>query len=235
MRTIFFGCAASILTVHLCFGQITVLNVKGDVHVRHDVSRVWQSVRAGDVLKPHDSMRSGKRASATVLVDGKKRVLLTENMIVDLSDFRSLTQEELLLRLTVERVRAVPMHDRDTELLVPQTTLIHGAEKASAGEGARPDQIRIEVGILQLNGTRLLYTSGYYATCALKAKEVFRLYPELLKNFDARLMVASALENENLNGEALVEYTSLINEQLSPNEQVIVQTKIARLKKKTVG
>lgn len=229
MRTIILGCVTSILCLHLCLGQIKVIEVRGDVRVRHGVSQDWQLVRGGDILKPQDSMKLAKRASAAILVDGQKRLTIPENVIVDLSDFRTLTQEELLLKLAMERVRSVPSQERNDELVIPQTTVIHGAEKTPGDLWMRS----AEVGVMQLNGTRVLYHGGYYATCALKAKEVLRLYPELSKRVDIRLMVASALEKENLNGEALLEYTALKNEELSPKDRTIIQGEILQLKKKT--
>lgn len=213
----------------LVLAQVKVIDVKGDVSVRHGVSREWQPIRVGDILKPEDSMKSGKRSSATIIVDGSKRIVLPENVIVDLSDFRKLTQEELLLKLAMERVRAVPVEEKRDGLIIPQTTVIHGNEKTVMEQSNRS----IEMGLLQLNGTRVLYNGGYYATCALKAKEVLRLFPEFSKKIEIRLMIPSALEKENLNGEALTEYISLANEELFPKDRIIVQAKIAQLKKKS--
>lgn len=227
MRTAIAGFAASIVWLQLCAGQIKVLEVKGDVRVRHDVQQSWLPVRTGDILKPNDSMKSGKHSATTVLTEKKKRVPLPENVIIDLSDLRMLTREELLLKLAMEKVRTVPQEQND-EPAIPQATVLHGTEKVSKDIPHLGD----EQGHLQLNGTRVLYNTGYYATCVLKAKEVFRLYPELLKESEFRLMVASALEKESLNGEAIAEYASLLNEGLSPREQVTVQMRMARLKKK---
>ena len=228
MKKFIFGFVASILSLHFCAGQVKVLQVKGDVYVRHDVRQEWQPLHAGDILKPNDSMKSGKRARAIILVDGKRRIAFPENVIIDLSDLRSLTREELLLKLAMERFRTVPVQEQNDEPGIPQSTILHGSEKGPANTL----QSSNEPGILQLNGTRVLYRIGYYATCALKAKEVFRLYPELSKRSEFRLMVAYALEKENLNGEALTEYASLLNDDLSSRDKEIVQVRMARLKKK---
>ncbi len=228
MRTVLVGFAASILSLHVSVGQIKVLEVKGDVRVRHDVQQAWLPVRTGDVLKPNDSMKSGKRSGTTVLTEGKKRVTLPENVVIDLSDLRMLTREELLLKLAMEKVRTLPQEQND-EPAIPEATVLHGTEKVPSYVAHPGD----ELGNLQLNGTRVLYNTGFYATCALKAKEVFRLYPGLLKKMEFRLMVASALEKESLRGEAITEYASLLNEGLSPSERETVQIRMARLKEKS--
>jgi hypothetical protein len=205
--------------------QAKIVDVRGDVQVRHGVDQQWERVGVGDILKPEDSMMSGKRSRATILVDGR-RIVIPEEVIVDVSDFRSLTQEELLLRLALERFRAVP--PKDENIIIPQTTVTRGSERNS--QVLRP--LSADMGLLQLNGVRVLYSDGFYATCVLKAKEVFRNYPELNSKIEFRLMVASALEKENLTGEALAEYSSLASETLSPKDRAVVEERQARLKKK---
>ena len=82
---------------------------------------------------------------------------------------------------------------------------------------------------MHLNGTEVLYKHGFYATCVLKAKEIFRRNHVLLKRIDDRLMVATALEQLKLNSEARDEYISLSKEQLPPSQRAIVTMKIEQL------
>lgn len=209
-------------------GQISIVEVKGDVTVLRGVNDEWTPLRRGEMLKPDDSMKLGRRSSAAILVDGK-RITLPERTIVDLSDFRQLTRDELLLRLAMERVREVPDDSDRDGLRFPQATSIHGTEK-SADQSVERSK---EIGEMQLNGARLLYTGGYYATCVLRTKEVLRLHPIFANKTDVRLMVASALEKTNLYGEALTEYIALDNSDLTPAEKAHVRMKIERLKKKS--
>jgi hypothetical protein len=92
-----------------------------------------------------------------------------------------------------------------------------------------------EIGLLQLNGTKVLHDQGFYATCVLKAKEVFRLNPDLMKLVSFRLVVADALEKMKLRGEALSEYNSLKGERLTPQQRSLVGQRIDQLKKKNEG
>jgi hypothetical protein len=225
----------------LLFAQVTVTAVKGDVTVRHGVASGWLPVQVGDVLKPEDSMRSGERSTATIVIDpnrnvaGRKHIVVPENVIIDLSDFRELTQDDLLLKLAMERVLAVPdnSNERENGLVIPQTTIVHGESKEESA-ASRDERLEVsrELGLLQLNGARVLYNSGYYATCVLRAKEVLRLYPAFSSKADVRFMIASSLEKANLNGEALTEYLSFASENLSARDQAIVRNKIEQLRKR---
>src|ERR1041385_8228909 len=212
--------------------DIKVISVKGDVQVRRGMSEQWQSLAKGDILKPEDSMKSGKKSTAVMQIDEGKKIVLPELAIIDCSDLKKLSQEELLLMLAMERVRSVPSRNARDEFSIPRTTTVHGENMNVVESGLAGNS---EIGLLQLNGTRVLHDQGFYATCVLKAKEVFRLNPDLMKLVNFRLVVADALEKMKLRGEALSEYNSLKRERLSPQQRSLVGQRIDQLKKKNEG
>jgi hypothetical protein len=214
-------------------GEIVVQRLHGDVSARQGVTEVWNKTAVGDVLRPDDTMKTGTRGSAVLLVSREsgesRRVTLPPEVIVDMSDIRDLTQEELMLKLTMEKVRSSSYQWKNDELHISNAAVIHGANKGAAESPVQNDPA---VGILQLNGTRFLFENGFYPTCALKAMEVFRLYPELGRRFENRLLVAEALEKANLRGEALNEYGSLLTlDGLTPDQQELVRARMADLKR----
>ena len=212
--------------------EIKVVSVKGDISVRHGTQEQWRALTAGDILKPEDSMKSGDSSSAVLMVDGKTKLILPPMVIIDCSDIRILTQEELLLKLAMEGIRSVPTQNRDNGLTLPKTTTVHGTHTE---EGKTLQPLNKEEYVLLLNGTRVLYKHGFYATMVLRAKDVFRFDPDQHKRIDIRLMMANAFEKMKLNGEALSEYVSLSKEQMSAKERLIVKEKITQLKKKQEG
>lgn len=127
-------------------------------------------------------------------------------------------------------MRAVPDGEHDDHMRVPKTTIVHGEKKEGREQSLPAEQ---HTGLLQLNGTRVLFSHGYYGTCALRAKEVFRLYPEFARQIDARLRVAAALEKLNLYGEALAEYRALSHEELSHRDKVFVNEAGLRFQRPT--
>ena len=209
--------------------DIKLAGMKGKVQVRHGVSEDWTTPAPGDILKPEDSIRMGKKSKAVLSIDGRDRLTLPEMVIVDVSDLRKLSQEELLLMLAMQDVRSVPGKDRKDELNIPRTTTVHGANQGNVPSAIAADP---DAGTLLLNGTKVLYDNGYYATCILKAKDVYRQLPVLAKNIGSRLIVASALERLSLFSEALTEYAGLSQERLSPRQKALVEEKLARLKRK---
>lgn len=215
---------------------IVIQKLQGDVTVRHGVMEGWTQVARGDVLRPDDSMKTGKKGTAILLVQmtggeepTTKKISLPPEVIVDMSDIRELSQEELMLKLTMEKVRASSYQWRNDELRIPNTSVIHGQNQSQATLPGENDQ---QTGEFLLNGTRVLFENGFYSTCVLKVMELFRLYPILGAKFENRLMMADALAKAELRSEALTQYSELSQTNgLSAQQQGLVHGRIAQLRK----
>ncbi|MDI6778624.1 MAG: hypothetical protein QME25_00260 [Bacteroidota bacterium] len=225
-KIITFLILTSILTVSLS-AQLKVLTTKGDVKVRYGVSEEWKQLKAGDQINLADAIRTSSKSSAVIQIDNQKKIALNEKTIVEMADLRYLSQEELLLKLAMERILSVPPQDRDNDLIPARTTIIHG-EKKSKVQLPIPN----DIAMMQLNGAKLLYDNNFYGTCVIRIKEVLRLNQNLSDVVNYKLMTANSLEKSNLFEEALNEYASLPFDQLTSPQKQIVQQNIDRLKKK---
>lgn len=223
-------CAA----IPVAAGSIVVQNTNGDVSVRHGVTEVWVRVSAGDILKPNDTMRTGRDGSASLTLkddstSAARRLSLPPMVIVDMSDVRVLTQEELMLKLTMEKVRSAPPQKRQDGLEISNAAVVHGTGGNHRGKAVENDP---QVGSLLLNGTKVLLENGFSATSVLRMMEVFRLFPSLASVFDHRLLLAEGLEKANLKGEAIAEYGAMTRlEGLTGAQQALLQNRIAALRK----
>jgi hypothetical protein len=216
---------ALLLPLPLMASTYVVKAVKGMVEVRHGVSEEWRALKGGELLKPEDTMRTGKKSSATITLDGKT-LTIPEQTMVDLSDFRQMTQEEFLLKLAMENILAVPPRENGP-MAIPRTTILHGSEVEREKASGMPNT---EEGIMQLQGAKLLYDHAYYATSILKTKETLRLFPDLQGDTNARLRMARAFEQLKLTNEALAEYSTLLNETLPETQRALIQSSIQRLR-----
>jgi hypothetical protein len=212
-------------------GEITVSRVQGDVQVRAGMQETWQPVKKGDELKPHDSILTGENATVVLLVrsaEGKNpaKISIPADVILDLSDIRTLTRDELILKLTMERVRSSSYDWKNSELQIPNATVVHGEKREEVGVVVDDASAR-----LRMNGTKVLFQNGFFSTCALKGLSLMGRFPSLGETFENRYMVAESLERSDLRGEALHEYLSLSSMPgLTAEQQRLVRSGITRLR-----
>jgi hypothetical protein len=232
MKRLLMACAVALVCNGARAQGIAVQEVRGDVQVRHGVTEHWITVAAGDVLKPDDSMRTGLDGHAEILADRDgvpRRIALPSEVIVDMADIRDLTPEELMLKLTMERVRSSPYKSRD-DVPAPNAGVVHGGDKASGPPLPENDPAQ---GTMQWNGAQVLFNNGFYSTCALKGMELYRLYPETAGKYNYRLMVAESLNRAKLRGEALAEYHATLGlPGLTPAQKAKVQQAMEALQQR---
>ncbi|MDP2209783.1 MAG: hypothetical protein Q8K98_13575 [Bacteroidota bacterium] len=217
------------------FADIKLLSTKGDVKIRRGVSEQWQQIKAGEILNYDDAIFIGTKSTATVSINGQKKIALPEKTIVEISDLRFLTKEELLLKLAMDRIIAVPQQDRRDELMPAQTTVIHGEKKSETLAAVKPT---VENALKMLNGAKLLFDNKFYGTCALRVREVLRIHPTIETGIEYKLLTANSLEKAELYDEALSEYTAILNDAKIDSlrdrrsDRNIIEKKIEVLKKK---
>ena len=220
-----------LLLAEAVFGgeKVILQQVRGDVAIRIGVAEMWNKAVSGEMLNPDATIKTGKKSSAVILLpsDGNK-ILLPSEVMMEISDLRELTREELMLKLTMEKVRASSYEWKNKELNIPRTTVVHGDAKGAKKLATITD---IEAGVFQLNGTRVLFDNGYYSTSALRTLDVLRRYPSLGEVFDHRMLGAQALEKANLTSEALNEYV-LISQlpTLTQEQHQVLQLRISQLR-----
>lgn len=214
---------------------IKIVSLKGDVTVRRGAAERWVTVALGDALRPEDSIRLGEGADATVVLeDGPgtgKKVRFPAMVIVDAADLRNITRTDLLMKLAMEDVRSAPTPTRgggDMPNSTPKTTTTRAGDRDPGptrnAEGGMENGMR-------LNGAKVLHENGYFGPCVLRSREILRIEPELARRFDARILMADALEKMDLKQEAYDAYKSLDGEKLTAVEKTLVGEKLEELKK----
>ncbi|MGB9773736.1 MAG: hypothetical protein ACP5JH_04260 [Bacteroidota bacterium] len=220
-----------------CFlraGDFVVRSVKGNAVVRHGVSEQWVQLRGGEKLTSDDVVRTGQRSSVTLSLPSGSSLRIPEYAVLNLSDVRALSQEELLLKLAMENIRNVPRNRREG-IIIPNTTVVHGSDKAqeaaasnASEKGDGLDNSRLAE--MEFTGAQVLFNHDYYGTCILRTKEVLRLSPEMSQRPETHLLIARSFERLELISEALSEYALLSSMELSPSQRSAVESKIESLR-----
>lgn len=209
--------------------QFKIVFIKGEIKVRYGMNEQWQDLKSDAILKLEDAISVGKKSSVVIQVSEDKKILIPEQSIIELSDLRRLTKEDLLLKLAMDKILTVPPQQRKYDLMPAPAAVIHGENKNVVNLG---DKKTFESAMKILKGARVLYEHNFYGTCALRIKEVFRLYPDVQNEYEYKLIAARSLEKSELYDEALNEYVSISLEKLDPQQRDIVKESINILRKK---
>jgi hypothetical protein len=168
--------------------EFTVESMSGSVTVRYGVSEEWEPVRPGTVLRPEDSIRTGKNSTVILTRGDGMRYWIPSETLLDGSDFRHINLNELLLLLAMEDMLSVP--DRlEGDRPVSRTTVLHGESRnrdvAQSNTGGVEEIIN-----QRMNGVRYLFDQNYTASAILKIRETLRLYPHGRYRVSAMMLVA---------------------------------------------
>jgi hypothetical protein len=220
---------AVLVPTTLVGGAFTLAKLKGAVLVRHGVDEHWVTVSAGDVLKPEDSIQLSPNASATLRFEDGAELALPSSVIIDCSDLRRMSQEELSLLLAMQKVRNVNPGEKRDDFGFPRTTTVHGANATGDATGSAVTR-DLTAGMRQLNGAQVLYRHGYYGTCVYRSRSVFAHYPSLAGSLDARLAIARSFDALGMDGEALEEYDAIRTLDMPASARVNIDARIVQLR-----
>jgi hypothetical protein len=219
--------AAVLIPSTVLAGGFTITSIHGTVSVRHGASEQWTRCANGDAVNDADAIECAAGASALLHNESGSTIRLPQGAIIELSDLRTMTPEELSLRMAMDQVRSVPARDSKDSFGFPRTTSVHGAsaEKHPPVTTANP-----VLGAMEINGAKVLFDHGYFGTCVLRSRNVFNRYPAISENADFRLVVARSFELLGMNGEALNEYNGILPLHCSAALRTQVQAGISRCK-----
>ncbi len=203
-----------------------VKKLKGEVKVRHGAKENWENLSLGDTLKPDDTILLWK--NSYVEIEGDKVFFKSNgNAIVNISDLRRLTKEELLLQLAFEEMRNVP--DIRKEEKKTKSTGIYGTDISKEETKLKPNENLTQFWI---NGVKALFENGFYETASLRAKNLMSKFDELKDNLELKLIIATSLEKLEIYGEAISEYKRIISTSKDGNLNSKIERKIQELRAK---
>ncbi len=203
-----------------------VKKLKGEAEVRHGAKENWEKLSLGDALKSDDTILLWK--NAYVEIEGDK-VFFKSNgsVIINISDLRRLTKEDLLLQLAFEEMKNVPEIKR--EEAKTKSTGIYGTDIVGKETKLKPKENLTQFWV---NGVKALFENGFYETASLRAKKLMLKFDELKDNLELKLIIATSLEKLEIYGEAISEYKRIISTSKDENLNSKIERKIQELKAK---
>ncbi len=224
MKLLFF----SLLLTTLVYTQsYKVEKITGTVKSMQGNSETWTDVKEGSFLQGNTMIMTDK--SSTILLSGGGiKFSLKPSAIINVSNIKKITIDELLLALATEEILNAPAKNKKGNV---SNTEIYGEEYDNKNSSSHQSQF----GLYRLNGAKQLAESGFEGTAIVAARETFRKYPATASMADYRIYFANLLFSMNLNEEAYQEFESISRLKLSEQQSATVKSRINDLKKRLSG
>jgi tetratricopeptide (TPR) repeat protein len=203
-----------------------IKKLKGRVEVRHGVKEVWENLTQSDTLRPEDTILMNKDSYIEIEGNGIFFKAIGE-LILNISDLRRLSKDELLLQIAFEEMRALP--GVKDEKRNSSSTGLYGADVSKEETKLKTMQ---SLAYLWVKGVRALFENGFYETASIRAKNLMSRYDELKESYELKLIVANSFEKLGLYGEAISEYNKIIASSRDENLKVKLTQKVKELKLK---
>lgn len=224
-----------ILIILLSFALLTsnaqeqiykVKKLKGEAQVRHGTRENWQKLSTGDTLRADDTIILQKDGYIEIEA---MNIFFKSNgaIILNISDLRRLSKEDLLLQLAFEEMKNIP--DVKVERKNAKSTGIYGSEISK--REVKPKEVQ-NLTHFWVGGVKALFENGFYETSAIRAKNLMLKFSELKDDLDLKMLVATSLEKIGLYGEAIAEYRKIISTSNDESLNSNLERKIRELKSK---
>ena len=191
--------------------EFVVKRVSGEAKYLRGMSEEWETIKEGLVLLPEDLILTNEN-SFVQLRKGSEVFVLKGDAAIGLNHVREVSLNDLILALTLDEIRNVPVQDGND---ISSNTAVYGTESQINEKQLLNEKI---LGKKKINGAKQLNENGYLESSIIAAKEVFRNYPTIAKNIKDRLYFADLLVELKLYREALEDYQTISELDVSTEE-----------------
>lgn len=207
--------------------SFTVENISGTVKYQYNGSDKWIEL-GKDMQISDDAIISTEENSSVQLGNGNITFNMGELSAVSISSIKEMSIDDLLLALALEDVINAPKDTDESS----ENTAVYGTRESET------NSIKIksnDFGIKRLNGAVQLSEMGFKESAVVVAKETFRKYPatKILPGY--RIYFANILNDKGLYEEALEEYKSISELNLTETQNLEIEQKSELIRKKLLS
>jgi hypothetical protein len=186
-----------------------IVTLNGDVKIRRGVDEHWQKVSLGILLEDLDTILTGENGEVILKLHNGMKFRLGPNAILDLSDLRKISDQELFLYLTRKKIDNVEKRIEKTPLHLGSVSVVHGTNKNINDENLVIIE-KEDITKFIINGIRALYSQELYPNTIIKIHQTMNYTQELKDCGELHFYLGSSFEALNKPGQAIDEYRAVI-------------------------
>ncbi|MCI0495132.1 hypothetical protein L0Z72_08980, partial [candidate division KSB1 bacterium] len=139
---------------------VQIIEMKGEVKVRRGLDENWQPAGVGMLLEDIDTILTLEYAEVLLQIDTETKFRLISNSVLDIGDLRKITERELFLYLTSEKINEIEPRKKKLKLRIPNVSVVHGEFRSKD----QPMQVKSDSSWWkkEVNGAQALFSQSYY-------------------------------------------------------------------------
>lgn len=182
--------------------NVHIVKLQGDVKVRMGLDEVWQTASSEMILKNIDTILTGERSAVTLKLSEGITFTLGSQSILDIGDLREITERELFLYLTAEKVKQIP-NPGSPKVRIENVSVVR-AENKSVGN--QPHKQSSHFWRYEVNGAKALHDQKFFPNAVIKLMNILKKYGHIENGGLVNLYLGQSFEALEKNGRALDAY-----------------------------
>ena len=208
----------AILTMIACLliaGQMFALEAEiakksGDVKVRRGVEEHWENAGVGMLLKEIDTIITGEAGDVILKIEDGPDFRLGANAILDISDLRKISKQQLYVYLTQQKLNQIEKRDEKSNLNITNVSVVHGSSKDTVDSDIlSPEE---DMWLKEKNGVKALYDQSFYPNTIIKLHRTFGRYADAEDCGELNYDLGHSLEQMEQTGQAVDAYKKAVSQ-----------------------
>lgn len=189
--------------------SVKVTYIAGNVKVRCGLDEDWKLAKSGMLLEDVDTILSGEASKVVLMLPEGMRFTLNSNAILDIGDLRKITERELFLYLTSQKINRIESSGQDVKIHIENVSVVRGEKKEAVPNAVKGGISNMRQ--LETNGAKALYTQGFFPNAIIKLYAIISKYPEKKNHVEIYYLLGQSFEKVNEPGRALDAYQMALN------------------------
>ena len=187
--------------------EAKIVRLSGEVKIRRGIEEVWHPAAVEMILKEIDTITTGEGGEVLLQIDEGPTFRLGANAILDIADLKKITEQELFLYLTRQKVDQLKPGKGRRPLRTGNVSAVHGEDKSA--DQTKPEHTGIPW-TPETNGAKALLEQAYYTNAILKLHKIAQRYPAIEKCREFHCSLGQAFEALNEPGQAIDAYETAL-------------------------
>lgn len=194
--------------VNLYALEAKIVRISGEVKYRQGVEETWNRGQVGIILKEIDTILTGEGGEVILEIRDGLTFRLGANAILDIADLRRITEQELFLYLTRQKIERIERDGKKSKLQVSNVSAIHGTSQDTLN--TKPDLPAVNLWEQESNGAKALFNQQYFPNTIIKLHKILSRYPDVNDCGELHCYLGQSFEALDQPGQALDAYQTVI-------------------------